>query len=416
MTDRYPPFRGPRVPIADAVAEGGGPVAGRLVARGGDLVLQDESGFAVLDDAPRCAPGDLVSGRLVAAGGRGGHRLQNAVVHARAASPSPDPGLRERLPRLAARAALVRAARSWFADRGFLEVETPTRVTNPGLEPHLRAFPASVDGSRWLITSPELHLKRLLAAGAERIVEFARAFRDDEVGPWHRGEFTLVEWYRAWSSLADLERDCERLMTALACALPAPFRDPVRSARLAAPFDRTTVRRALRERTGLELAALRDRDDLARTVADRGHAVADDDDWDATFFRLWIAEVEPDLGRDRPVFVHDYPASQAALARTTVDADGFPVAQRFELYVGGVEIANAFDELNDPLEQRRRHEHDRAVRRTSGAPDHPLDERFLGALAAGMPPSAGIALGLDRLVAVLLGEDGIAGVRAFPGA
>jgi len=408
----YPPFRGPRIAIARALADGGGPVAGRI-AEGVPVALADASGTVELDATDRpVRPGDLVSGRLTAlAGGR--HALRDTVVHAGRRAPSPDGALTARLPALAARARATRAARAWFDAQGFLEIDTPARVPNPGLEPHLRAFPADATGNRWLITSPELHLKRVLAAGAERVVEFARAFRDDERGPWHRPEFTLIEWYRAWEGLDALERDCEALVAAVAAALAPDAPPRPRGCDPAAPFARTTVREQLRERTGIDPAAFADRRRFAEAVEARGHRVASDDDWDAIFFRLWIAEVEPYLGRERPVFVHGYPASQAALARVGRDADGFAVAERFELYVAGVEIANAFDELIDPDEQRRRHEADRAARVAAGVPAHPPDERFLAALAAGMPPAAGIALGLDRLIAVLLGADGLRDVVAF---
>ena len=141
-------------------------------------------------------------------------------------------------------------------------------------------------------------------------------------------------------------------------------------------------------------------------MAVRGSRPAPDDDWDTVFFRLWTAEVEPRLGHGRPALVCDYPASQAALARVRPDPE-WPVAERFELYVKGIELANAFHELNDPAEQRRRHMADRGARRRLGAVVYPLDEAFLGALEAGMPPAAGIAFGLDRLVALLAGRSGV---------
>jgi lysyl-tRNA synthetase class 2 len=318
-------------------------------------------------------------------------------------------GLSDRLPTLRLRADLVAATRSFFGDRGFLEVETPSRVVCPGLEPHLRAFPAG--GDRWLITSPELHLKRLVAAGADKVVEFARAFRDDESGPWHRPEFTMLEWYRANAKLDALETDCEELVAALT-AIPGA-RSAVGECSLAGPFERTTVRDALMSRTGIDYTELGSRDAMAEAVSARGHGVAPDDDWDDVFFRVWIAEVEAHLGRERPVLVHDYPASQAALARTRREPWG-EVAERFELYVAGIEIANAFHELTDPVEQRRRHEADREARRRAGAPVYPLDEEFLATLEAGMPPTSGIALGLDRLIALLLGASSLDEVCPFP--
>ena len=397
----YPPYGGTRVPIATA-ATTGGPVAGRIEGP----ALVDSSGRVRLDSIePRgTKDGDWVSGRLVVDGAT--NRLLDAVVHAPQLGPSPDPTLAERLPLLARRAEIVHAARRFFHERGFLEVETPARVICPGLEPNLRAFPAGQD--RWLITSPELHLKRLLAAGAERVVEFARAFRDDERGPWHRPEFLLVEWYRAFAGLDTIMRDCEELVAKMGTlSVSAP-----NGAKLEIPFERTTVREALARETGLDLAELQDRAELARAVAGRGHRVAPDDGWDDLFFRVWISEVEPTLGRTRPEFVQDYPASQADLARTRRESWG-EVAERFELYVSGIEIANAFCELNDPVEQRRRHEADRAARALAGSPVYPLDEKFLAALVSGMPPASGIAFGLDRLAALLLGADSLDAILPF---
>jgi lysyl-tRNA synthetase class 2 len=181
---------------------------------------------------------------------------------------------------------------------------------------------------------------------------------------------------------------------------------------LTPPFDRTTVREAVLERTDLDLADLRERDDLAAALRERGHGTGATDGWDDLFFRLWIDEVEPELGRERPVFVHDYPASQAALARVRPD-DRWPVAERFELYAAGIELANAFHELNDPDEQRRRHTGDREVRKAAGAQVYPLDESFLAALRSGMPPASGIAFGLDRLVMLLVGVESLDEIYPF---
>lgn len=402
-----------RLPVVEAAAAGGGRVAGRLHlagARAGRLV--DASGeVALVAVEPQAAEGDWVSGELSLAPG-GAARLARVVVHAPCLGPSPDPGLASRLPALRRRAAIVAEARAFFHEQGFLEASTPARVRCPGLEPHLFAFPAGV--GRWLITSPELHLKRLLAAGAERVVELARAFRDDERGRWHLAEFTLVEWYRAFAGLDALEEDCRGLVTG--CARAAGLGDHPRIAAcdLAAPWERTTVRDALVERTGIDLDRSPTRDELAEAVGRLGHATGDGDTWDDLFFRVWIAEVEPFLGLERPVFVHEWPESQAALARLRPAASGRRVAERFELYVAGVELANAFDELNEPAEQRRRHEADRAARRAAGRDAYELDEAFLAALVSGMPPAAGIALGLDRLVALLCGAASLAEVTAFP--
>lgn len=412
MSRDYPPFRGARVPLADALRAGGGTVAGQIFERDGAIGLRDASAEVELGSVGdgTAADGDWISGQIERAAD-GTFALAEVVRLAPRRRASPDPDLPSRLPELRRRAAIVDAARRFFRERGFLEVDTPSRVVCPGLEPHLEAFPAGE--GRYLITSPELHLKRLLAAGAEKLVEFARVFRDAERGPWHLPQFTLIEWYRAFAGLDAIEADCEALIANCA-ALPAvDVAKALPKCDLSPPFERTTVRQALRRTTGLDLAALGERDALARAVAGRGHGVAADDTWDEAFFRVWVAEVEPGLGRRRPVFVHDYPASHAALARTRREPWG-EVAERFELYVDGVEVANAFSELNDPVEQRRRHEADRRERRAASRDVYPLDEDFLGALEAGMPPASGIALGLDRLVALLLGAGSLAPITAFP--
>jgi lysyl-tRNA synthetase class 2 len=326
------------------------------------------------------------------------------------AAPDPRAPLRARLPTLERRDRALRGVRSFFHERGFLEAETPARVVCPGLEPHLVAIPAGA--GRFLATSPELHLKRLLAAGAERVFEIARAFRDDEGGPWHMSEFAMLEWYRAGAGLDEIADDVAELLPATAHAAGV---DPARvpGCDLTRPPERTTVRRALRDATGLDIAEYRERDALAGALERLGIAHDPAEGWDDLFFRLFLERVEPDLGRGRATILEEYPASQAALARVRDDPE-WPVALRFEVYAAGVELANAFDELTDAREQRQRHEADREARRRAGREVPPLDERFLETLEAGMPPSAGIALGLDRLIAVVLGLPGARETVAFP--
>ncbi len=316
--------------------------------------------------------------------------------------------LRRRLPILARRARLLREIRAFFEARDYLEVETPARVACPGLEPHLVALPAG-DGL-WLRTSPELHMKRLLAAGAERIWQLAPCWRGDERGPWHLGEFLMLEWYRPGASLDAILAEAVELIRQVAHAAGArrlgtcdPEREP----------ERLTVRQVVLRETGIDLAEAGDTDRLRDALDAIGVRTAAGDDWDTLFFRLLVERVEPVLGRERITLLSEYPASQAALARVRDDG-GWPVALRAEIYAGGIELANAFDELTDPAEQRRRHEADRAARRRAGREAPPLDERFLAALEEGMPPAAGIALGVDRLVALALGLPGARDVVAFP--
>ncbi len=317
---------------------------------------------------------------------------------------------------LEARARALAALRAFFDGRGFLHLETPARVPCPGLEPHLVPFPAG--HGRWLITSPELHLKKALAAlapaspGPVRLYEVARVFRDDEGGPWHLPEFTMVEWYRADEGLEALVRDLAELLPAVAEAAGGDPRN-ASGTDLTLPFERLTVREAFARYAGIDLAACRERSALAAAVRALGLPADPRDTWDDLFFRVFLDRVEPHLGRERATVLAEYPAGQAALARVR-DDPAWPVALRFELYAGGVELANAFDELTDAAEQRRRHEADREARRAAGLPVPDLDEEFLAALAAGMPRAAGIALGFDRLLAVVLGLPGARETVAFP--
>lgn len=307
------------------------------------------------------------------------------------------------------RSRILQGIRDFFVERGFLELETPARVVCPGLEPHLVALPAGE--GRWLRTSPELALKRALAAGAERIFEIARVFRGDERGDWHLDEFTMLEWYRAHAGLDAIAQDVEGLLRAAAQAAAV---DPatVPGCDFSLSAERVTVRELCVRHAGLDLAKHRSRDALADALRQREVSVGEGDDWDDLFFRLFLEWVEPHLGQGRVTIVSEYPASQAALANVREDEE-WPVALRFEVYAAGIELANAFDELTDPVEQRRRHDADRAARKMAGRETPPLDERFLAALEAGMPPSAGIALGVDRLVALVLGRKSIRDIVAF---
>ena len=280
-----------------------------------------------------------------------------------------------------ARARVLSAVRRWFEDHGYLEVPTPALVFSPAIEEHLYAIPAGLGVLR---TSPEFALKRVIASGLPRIYEIAPCFRDRESGPWHGCEFLMLEWYRVGAQLTDLMDEVEAITAAAAAALgraaPGPWR-------------RVSVRTLFHEVTGL---------DLANTTATQ-LSPKDADDWDTAFFRCWVNEVEPAL--TGPTFVHSWPASQAALSQIRTDGP-WPVAERFEAFLSGVELANAFHELIDPVEQRRRAHATNAARVAHGEAPHPLDERFMQAVGQ-MPPTSGIALGLERLVAALCGWSGI---------
>jgi lysyl-tRNA synthetase class 2 len=296
---------------------------------------------------------------------------------------------------LKARARSQRAVRDYFAREGFLEVETPLRVPAPGVDLHLDAISAF---GGYLITSPELHMKRLLAAGFPRIFQMARASRRDELGVLHEPEFSMLEWYRAFVGLEPMLSDTEQLLRAVAVSVsgtPRLFGATGQAYELERPFQRITVREAFREHAGIADAA-----DLAHTDEKR-------------YFELLVGLVEPGLAREsRPLFLWKYPANQAALARLSPeDSD---LAERFELYVGGVELCNGYDELTDASEQRARFEADTSRRAALARPSYPIDERFMAALYGGMPRAGGNALGFDRLVMLATGAKELAEVMAFP--
>jgi lysyl-tRNA synthetase class 2 len=305
---------------------------------------------------------------------------------------------------LEARANIVREIRAWFEGQGFLEVSTPARVRSPGQEVHLDAIPAG-DG-HWLITSPEYHLKRLVASGLPRIFEIARCWRAEESGPHHRTEFTMLEWYRADEPLEALASDCEALVQ---IAFRAAGRDPG-ALGFRPPFTRTAVRELFARHLGAELEGDEPAPVLRAKVEAAGVAVGTATAWDDIFYQAFLDRIEPALARSGPTFVFDWPAPLGALARAK-PGDG-RVVERFELYAGGLELANAFGELTDPVEQRRRFEEEARVRAARGKAVYPLDEALLEALPR-MPPTAGIALGLDRLIMLALGARDISDVLAF---
>ncbi len=380
-------------------------LAGRLVRRdGARAVLADETGKVTLASAPEGWPelgtlleveglwdGELLSVETLAAG-----------ESPRASFPRPDGDYAwltadggRRANNLRTRAAVLGAIRAFFDARGFVEVQTPLLVRSPGTEPHLEAFRVETGGDpRFLITSPELHMKRLLGGGLSRIYQLCRVFRRDEAGHLHEPEFSMLEWYRAFAGSEEVMRDTESLVAAVAGEISGTATLAVngQAVDVAEPWERIRVDDALRQHTGLVSSE-----------------VLPDEE---RFFRAWVDGVEPKLGRERATFVTHWPASMASLARLLPEAPGF--ADRFEAYVGGVELCNGFGELVDAAEQRRRMEAEAETRRAQGMAEYPIDERFLGALEEGLPRSGGNALGVDRLVMMICGETSVGEVTAFP--
>ena len=322
-----------------------------------------------------------------------------------------------------ARQRVGEAIRRWFADEGFVEVETAVLQASPGNEAHLHAFATeavSTDGRRaplYLHTSPEFACKKLLAAGEERLFTFARVFRNRERGPLHHPEFTMLEWYRAGAPFEALMDDCAALLAAAARAVPASalvWRDGLCDP--FAPPERLSVAEAFERWAGIDLLATvtpaaTDRDALAATAAAQGIRVAADDTWADIFSRILVERIEPRLGFGRATVLHGYPVSEAALAR--VDPSDPRVAERFELYACGVELANGFGELADAAEQRRRFAIEMDEKQRVYGERYPLDEDFLAALAV-MPAASGIALGFDRLVMLAAGASRIEQVLWTP--
>jgi lysyl-tRNA synthetase class 2 len=306
-----------------------------------------------------------------------------------------------RLDALRRRARLAQEVRRFFDQRGYLEVETAYAVRTPGEEVHLRTFrterrlPTGESEPLWLHTSPEFAMKRLLAAGSGPIFQLARVWRNEEQAAHHAHEFTMLEWYRPGASMAGLMDETEALLRFVLPeqALPA--------------FERLTLAEAFARYVGADLLATAED---AQALADQsGARLREGENWEDLFFRLLLERVEPVIGHTHPVFLTHWPVAQAALARR--DPADPRVALRFELYMGGMELANAFEELTDPIEQRVRFEHDRTRRhQLYGGPDWPLDEAFLQALAY-MPPCSGIALGFDRLAMLAAGVDDIGEVQ-----
>lgn len=313
----------------------------------------------------------------------------------------------DRVPFLQARGRITRAVRGWFEGRGFTEVETAALQVSPGNEAHLHAFAteilttAGVGQSMYLHTSPEFAAKKLLASGEREIFTFAKVWRNRERGPLHHPEFTMLEWYRVGAAYGVLMDDSATLLAVAAEAAGArmlrfrgleadPFADP----------ERLTVAEAFQRYADVDLFA----DDLAEQAQSRGIRTAPDDTWADVFSRIIVEKVEPNLGHGRATILCEYPVSEAALARPK---PGDPrVAERFELYACGVELANCFGELTDPVEQRHRFEIEMAEKSRLYGERYPIDEDFLAALAI-MPPASGGALGFDRLVMLTTGASRI---------
>jgi len=328
--------------------------------------------------------------------------------------------------RLDRRGRILGAIRSFFAARGYVEVDTPALQVSPGLEPHLRAFKTVLHdpcddraGERYLHTSPEFAMKKLLVAGVPRIWQLAHVFRDGERSAAHHPEFAMLEWYQVGASYHDLMDECAALIRTsqeVAGTEALVWRGHTADARRG--WQRLSVAEAFHEHCGIDLLATApdplapDVERLAAAARHLGIAPHPGDDWEALFFRIFLERIEPVLGFGAPTILFDYPLSMAALSRRSL---GDPrVVERFEVYVCGLELANAFGELTDAVEQRRRFVADQEKKWALYGETYPIDEDFLAALDHGLPPCAGIALGFDRLVMLATGAEDIEDVLWAP--
>ncbi|WP_020696779.1 EF-P lysine aminoacylase EpmA [Reyranella massiliensis] len=321
--------------------------------------------------------------------------------------------LARRLPNLQARNRLQAALREWFGGEGFVEVETPILQVAPGAEVHLAGFvtdwelPDGEERERWLHSSPEFAMKKLLAGGIPKLFQFARVFRNAEGSALHHPEFTMLEWYRAGAGYEDIMADCAALLRQTGVKelrWGEHVCDP-----LAEP-ERLTVVEAFQRYAGVDLFATLGNPDALSAAS--GIAMHAGDSWDDVFFRVMFEKIESRLGMGRPTILCEYPISMAALARAKA---GDPrVAERFELYVCGVELANAFGELTDPEIQADRLEADMDMKEELYGVRWPVDDDFLAALDHGLPDCAGIALGFDRLVMLATGAKHIEDVLWLP--
>lgn len=314
-----------------------------------------------------------------------------------------------RLRTMNVRREMEKTLRTYFERHGYLEVQTPLLVPSPGMEPHIRPFQVK-DEAYFLPTSPEFAMKKLLVGGLSKIYQLAPAFRNEPASSTHLPEFTMLEFYERGTDLQSLMIRVEDLI----CNLARIVR-PRTSIDLSPPWPQFKVKDLFQAHAEIDLTQTLSsadwREHLRRlSIPEPSAEAAEKMTWDDYYFLVWLNRIENKLPLTRPCFVTHYPASQAALAETTQDDSGYTWAERFELYAGGLELANAFHELKDPEEHVRRYEREMAHRKAvygESFPSTPFDEEFLAALREGLPVSSGIALGWNRLVMLFAGESEI---------
>jgi len=319
---------------------------------------------------------------------------------------------------------LINKIREFFISRDFTEVETPAMVKLPGMEPYLEVFKTkfkpentadtSAERDMYLITSPEYAMKKLLSGGFEKIFEIGKSFRNrEENSSLHNPEFTLLEWYRAYSDYTDIMKDTEELVDYAAVTNCGKHEIVFGENKIdtTVPWPRISVKELFEKYAGINDETLLDTELLRKAVKNKGYGADENTPYEDLFHYVFMNEIEPKLGLARPIIVFDYPVAMAALARKSDDPR---YAERFEAYIAGVELCNAFSELNDPVEQEERLIEEREKRKKLGKEEYDVDQSFISALKFGMPPSGGNALGVDRLMMLLTNTPDIRDIILFP--
>lgn len=317
------------------------------------------------------------------------------------------------------RSLIIRKIREFFWKQNFVETDTPILVNLPGMEPYLDVFktqfePEGKGDSRdmYLITSPEYAMKKLLVAGFPNIFQITKSFRNKETGgALHNPEFAILEWYRANSDYREIMRDTEALIRYLCEGLfqKREFMYRGKVVDVSGDFERLSVAEAFERYAGISREVFESSEALVRVAQEKGYKA---ENYDDAFFLIFLNEIEGKLGAGRPTILYEYPVSMAALSKACPNNPKY--AERFEIYICGIELCNAFSELTDAQEQGRRLGEERAQRATMGKPLYDVDQSFLDALQLGMPQSGGIALGVDRLIMLLLDQDSIENIIFFP--
>lgn len=313
---------------------------------------------------------------------------------------------------------ILQKIRNFFTGKKFLEVETPIMVAIPGMEPHLDIFETKFESKSsnlsknlYLNHSPELQMKKLLGYGFGNIFQITKVFRNGETGgDLHNPEFTMLEWYREKANYFDLMKDCEKLIIKLAGSKKIIYQR--HKIDLTSPWPKKTANELFKEYCKIDLLKNRNYKTLKKTAEEKGFSTSGCKNWDDIYFKIFLNKIEPNLPLNKPLFIYDYPSTQAALAKKAKKNPFF--AERFELYIHGIELANAYSELTNLHEQKFRLVEERKMRKTLNKTAFDIDEEFLLCLESIRHPCAGIAMGIDRLVMLLMNKKTISDVLLFP--